>query len=105
MRNRIIIGSLAVLLLAPFGLRAAGNYENGANLSDGCASCHGVKGQGNFETPPLAGLGEGYILKRLKAYRSGKEKSMDGIMHTYTQDFTDQQLADLAVYWGSFKKQ
>jgi cytochrome c553 len=105
MRSRMIIGSLAVLMLTPLGLQAGGNIENGGNLSGDCISCHGMKGQGSSETPPLAGLSEAYILKQLKAFDSGKRKSVDGIMHTYTEGYTDQQLADVAAYWASLKKQ
>jgi len=105
MRRGLIIGSLIALLLTPFQAEAGGNYENGADLSADCVSCHGAKGKGSFETPPLAGLDEAVILKRLRAFNSGKRKSVDGIMHTYTQDLTDQQLQDLAAYWGNRKDQ
>lgn len=105
MRKKMIIGSLAALLMVPFGVQAGGNIERGGDLSQDCVSCHGAKGKGSFETPPLAGLSESYILKRLKGFNSGKQKSVDGIMHTYTQDYTDKQLADIAAYWASIKKE
>ncbi len=102
---RLIVGFMFALMLTPFGLQADGNYENGADLSADCVSCHGADGKGSFETPPLAGLDEAYILRQLKAFNSGEKKSVDGIMHIYSEDRTEQELADLATYWASKKSQ
>ena len=68
-----------------------------------CIECHGVDGMGNFETPPIAGLEESYILQQLRDFYSGKTKFVDGLMHLYTEDRTDQDLQDLAAYWSSLK--
>ena len=97
------IGSL-VLALMVGNVQAKGNIENGADLTSDCIECHGMDGKGNFETPPIAGLKANYILKRLRGFNSGKVKSVDGIMHTYTEDLSDQELQDLAAYWASRKK-
>ena len=97
------IGSL-VLALMVGNVQAKGNIENGADLTSDCIECHGMDGKGNFETPPIAGLKANYILKRLRGFNSGKVKSVDGIMHTYTEDLSDQDLQDLAAYWASRKK-
>ena len=97
------IGSL-VLALMVGNVQAKGNIENGADLTSDCIECHGMDGKGNFETPPIAGLKESYILKRLRGFSSGKTKSIDGLMHTYTEDLSDQELQDLAAYWASRKK-
>lgn len=97
------VGSL-VLALMVGDVQAKGNIENGADLTSDCIECHGMDGKGNFESPAIAGLKESYILKRLRGFNSGKTKSIDGIMHTYTEDLSDQQLQDLAAYWASRKK-
>lgn len=97
------IGSL-VLALMVGNVQAKGNIENGADLTSDCIECHGMDGKGNFESPAIAGLKASYILKRLRGFNSGKVKSVDGIMHTYTEDLSDQELQDLAAYWASRKK-
>lgn len=97
------IGSL-ILLLMVGNVQAKGNIQRGADLTGDCIECHGSDGMGNFETPPLAGLKADYILKRLRGFNSGKTKSVDGIMHTYSEDLSDQGLQDLAAYWASRKK-
>jgi len=97
------VGSLALALMVG-NVQAKGNIENGADLTSDCIECHGMDGKGNFESPAIAGLKESYILKRLRGFNSGKTKSVDGIMHTYTEDLSDQELQDLAAYWASRKK-
>jgi cytochrome c553 len=96
------IGSL-MLTLVVGNVEAKGNIERGADLTSDCIECHGMDGQGNFETPAIAGLDQAFILKRLRGFNSGKTKSLDGMMHIYTVDLTDQNLQDLAAYWASRK--
>ena len=96
--------SSLMLMLMVGNVQAKGNIERGADLTTDCIECHGMDGKGNFETPPIAGLSQDYLLKRLKGFNSGKTKSIDGIMHTYTEDMSNQNLQDLAAYWASRKK-
>jgi len=102
----IIATAVGLLLLSLMvgNVQAKGNIERGADLTSDCIECHGMDGKGNFETPAIAGLKESYILKRLRGFNSGKIKSIDGIMHTYSEDLSDQNLQDLAAYWASRKK-
>ena len=102
-RKPMIAAMIALMFLAG-GVQASGNAERGADLTFDCIECHGTDGKGDFETPSIAGLDEADILKSLRAFFSGKRESMDGIMHLYTEDRTDQELQDLAAYWASKKK-
>ena len=105
MMTRILtIATAFMLVLLAGNVQAAGNASRGGDLSHDCIECHGMDGKGNFETPAIAGLKESYILKRLRGFNSGKVKSIDGIMHTYSEDLSDQELQDLAAYWASRKK-
>ena len=105
-RKTIITATVSslMLMLMVGNVQAKGNIERGADLTTDCIECHGMDGKGNFETPPIAGLNQDYLLKRLKGFNSGKTKSIDGIMHTYTEDMSNQDLQDLAAYWASRKK-
>ena len=62
-----------------------------------------MNGEGNFETPAIAGLDEEFIIKRLRNFCKGG-KTIDGMMNTYTEDRTDQELQDLAAFWASKPK-
>ena len=95
---------LILLSLMVGNVQAKGNIERGADLTSDCIECHGMDGEGNFETPTVIGLKQDYILKRLRGFNSGKIESIDGIMHTYTEDMSDQELQDVAAYWASRKK-
>ena len=97
------IGLLMLMLMAG-NVQARGNVNRGGDLTYDCIECHGMDGKGDFETPAIAGLKESYLLKQLRDFYSGKKKSMDDIMHLYTEDRTDQDLQDLAAYWASRPK-
>ncbi len=43
------------------------------------------------------------IPKQLRGFYSGKKESLDDMMHTYTEDRSDQDLQDLAAYWATKK--
>lgn len=104
MMTRIAMACTAtVLLLLAGNVQAAGNAENGENLAYDCINCHGMEGEGTFETPAIAGLDEEYIIERLRDFCAGA-KSMDGMMNLYTEDRSDQELQDLAAYWASKPK-
>ncbi len=98
-----VIGLLMFMLMAG-NVQARGNIDRGGDLTYDCIECHGMDGKGDFETPKIAGLKESYILSQLRGFRSGNEKSLDDMMHTYSEDRTDQDLQDLAAYWASRPK-
>jgi len=100
----MIAAATGLLMLMSANVQARGNVNRGADLTFDCIECHKMDGHGDFETPDIAGLGESYLLKKLRAFHSGREKTLDGMMHIYTEDRSDQDLQDLAAYWASRKK-
>jgi len=104
LKKRILIAAAIVLLNIAGNVQAKGNIQRGADLSYDCVNCHGSDGKGNFETPPIAGLDEAYILEQLNGFCSGKKESLDGMMRIYTEDRTEQERKDLAAYWASKKE-
>jgi len=103
-RKPVIVASIGLLLLMSGNVQAGGDVERGGDLTFDCIECHKMDGKGDFETPGIAGLDEAYILAQLRAFYSGTKKSMDDMMHTYTEDRTDQDLQDLAAYYASREK-
>jgi len=103
-RDVVITVATALTLLISGNVQAKGNLENGENLAYDCVQCHGRDGKGNFETPPIANLEEALILDRLRAFRTGERESLDDMMHLYTEDRSDQELQDLALYWSTFQE-
>ncbi len=103
MTKKTVAYAVVFLMLLAGNLHAAGDLERGESLAYDCINCHGMNGEGNFETPAIAGLDEEYILERLRNFCKGG-KSLDGMMNTYTEDRSDQELQDLAAYWASMEK-
>ena len=86
-------------LASPTGNAAAGKQKAGT-----CAACHGDGNKTLNDTyPKLAGQYPDYIEKALKDYRSGKRKNP--IMGAQAKELKDQDIADLAAYFGSLQPQ
>jgi cytochrome c553 len=76
----------------------AGSVQNGAAKSAVCSACHGPNGNSvNPEWPRLAGQNAVYIAEQLNLFRSGVRGNP--IMKPLAATLTDQDIADLAVYF------
>lgn len=81
---------------------AAGSTEAGKTKSAACAACHGVDGRGTTPLfPNLNGQKPEYLAVQLKAFREGKRT--DPTMAPMAMALTDQDIADLAAFYGSLK--
>ena len=88
----------------PRGDAAAGeklaNTKMGAN-NQACVECHGPHGNqpNGPDRPKIGGQYRDYIAHALQSYRAGQRTNitMDG----QAKDLTDQQIEDLAEYFGS----
>ena len=88
----------------------AGNAENGRKLANeginggaSCVSCHGADGNAPIiETyPKIGGQYADYIAHSLQAYRGGTRAGGNAdIMASQAKSLTDQQIADIAAYFG-----
>jgi cytochrome c553 len=97
---------LAAALLALCGAAqaqqpAASHLKNNLSM---CIGCHGIPGYKTafpdvYHVPKIAGQQPVYIVNALKAYKSGERShpSMRGI----AASLTDQDMADLAAYYGT----
>ncbi len=103
-RKPIIAATIVLLMLTAGNVQAKGSASRGADLTFDCIECHGMDGRGDFETPGIAGMNESHLLKQLRSFFNGKRESLDGMMHLYTEDKSDQDLQDLAAYWASRPK-
>lgn len=101
--NKILFTAAAVLIGCATNTLAAGNAENGKQLSATCAACHGAEGNsadsGDF--PRLAGQNADYLESALGQYKSGKRKNP--IMAGFAATLKPQDMSDLAAYFSSQK--
>lgn len=96
---------LAMSLMLSLGLVAgaeAGDAAAGKKIAAACGACHGADGNSPAPTfPKIAGLGEKYLLKQLKDFKSGARNN--AIMVGQVAALSDGQMADLAAYFASQK--
>lgn len=84
---------------APAG---AGDAASGQTKSAACAACHGADGRGTTPLfPNLNGQKPEYLTVQLKAFRDGKRT--DPTMAPMAMALTDEDIADLAAFYGGLK--
>jgi cytochrome c553 len=99
-RERIALLSLLCALSLSGSVMAEGSVEAGQTKSAPCVACHGVGGNSvNPEWPSLAGQHQEYIVKQLKAFKSGARQNP--LMTPMAQPLSDADMADLAAYYAS----
>lgn len=87
----------------------AGNIAAGERLAlekrqatgQSCVDCHGAEGLAPIDAsyPLIGGQYADYTGQALQAYRNGNRDH--ALMASQAKDLTDQQIADLAAYFGS----
>ena len=82
-----------------------GNFDNGRVLAYTCQGCHGITGYKNaypsYRVPKIGGQSEQYLLQALTEYRHGKRRHPT--MQAQSMSFSEQEIADLAVYLSTVK--
>ena len=83
-----------------------GNAEAAKTKISMCIGCHGLVGYKTafptvYSVPMIGGQSSEYLAKALQAYRAGDRNhpSMSGV----AKSLSDQDIADLAAYYGSAK--
>jgi len=93
---------LLSLLLISATAHAAGDIKAGATKARACQVCHGKGGLStNPAYPKLAGQHAMYIIKQLKAFKSGTRK--DPIMNGMASTLSEQDMQDVAAFFESNK--
>lgn len=86
---------------------AAGDAERGATLAYTCLGCHGIEGYRNaypsYRVPKLGGQKAEYIAAALRGYRAGERQH--GTMKGQAVSLSDQDIDDLAAYFGSYENE
>jgi len=88
----------------PAGHAGAGEelaMAKGAATGQSCIDCHGADGNAPIDPsyPKLGGQYASYLGHALQMYRNGTREH--ALMSSQARDLSDQQIADLAVYFGT----
>ena len=82
-----------------------GSVDNGRVLAYTCQGCHGITGYKNaypsYRVPKIGGQTQQYLSQALSEYRQGKRRHPT--MQAQSMSFSQQEIADLAVYLSTVK--
>ncbi len=102
MRRQLI--TLA-LICAAATAQGSGDEEKGRIKGYTCTGCHAIPDYRNaypsYRVPKIGGQNAEYIVAALKAYRDGQRPH--STMHAQAANLSDQDMADIAAYFSSFK--
>ncbi|MEH6595542.1 MAG: c-type cytochrome [Colwellia polaris] len=101
--KHILTSLILTLLSINFAVAASGDADAGKTKAATCAACHGSNGIGASDTfPNLAGQHADYIVKQLKAFKSGDRK--DPLMSPMAAPLSEQDMADVAAYFSALPR-
>lgn len=91
--------------VAPAPVALTGSFDNGRVLAYTCQGCHGITGYKNaypsYRVPKIGGQTQQYLSQALSEYRQGKRRHPT--MQAQSMSFSEQEIADLAVYLSTVK--
>ncbi len=100
MKRTIMAGAVIMGLLGAQGVLAGGDAAAGKAKAGTCAGCHGAKGiSGSDMYPNLAGQKAGYIVRQLKAFKSGARNNP--MMKPMASMLSDKDMENVAAYFAS----
>ncbi len=107
-RTRLLDILLALwLATAVVGNLSAAEYDpdNGEEINETCAGCHGEYGQGgkDGEYPRLAGMPAEFLAKQLHLFRDRKRPNMAMIEYVDDRQMPDEDIQDIAHYLESIE--
>jgi cytochrome c553 len=79
--------------------------DNGEEINEVCATCHGEFGQGGKQGvyPRIAGLPAAYVEKQLLDFRNRIRPNIPMVEHTDEQELPDPDVKDISIYIEAIK--
>lgn len=88
------------IILSSYLVSPTINAKTSPGKANQCFACHGVDGVSlNPEFPSLAGQNKNYLIKQLKAFKSGDRKSQ--VMKPMASGLSDKDIEHVATYFSS----
>jgi len=106
-KSRLSALCAVMMVTATVLAHAEGDPAQGKMKNSMCAGCHGIADWRTaypevYSVPKLGGQHAAYIVKALQAYKSGARNN--STMRAIASSLTDQDMADLAAYYGGAGK-
>ncbi len=100
-KTAVLLVTVATWFVAANAI-AAGDAAAGKSKSASCGACHGPDGNSTNPTwPKLAGQHAAYVVKQLKAFKSGERK--DPLMSPMAAGLSEKDMQDVAAYYAAQK--
>jgi cytochrome c553 len=104
MHRRHVLLAAALALPATAALAVEGSAQAGQSKHSTCVGCHGIPGYRTafpdvYPVPKLGGQHPEYIVRALQEYKAGERSHPT--MRSIAAGLSDQDMADLAAYYGS----
>ena len=101
----LLAGIMAVAVIGGSTEALASDASKGLAKAAICASCHGPAGISPVPGyPNIAGQNPLYLEYALRRYRAGERAGEHaGMMFTVTQALSDNDISDLAAYFGALR--
>ncbi|NVK23711.1 MAG: cytochrome c [Gammaproteobacteria bacterium] len=97
----LLTASIAVIASLSFNVSAA-DIAAGKAKAATCAACHGANGISAIPMyPNLAGQKAEYMVKQLKAFKSGERK--DPVMTAMAMPLSEEDMINVSAYFASLK--
>lgn len=101
-RGRLMVPWLTAMVLLFAAEATAADIGTGKAKAKMCAACHGLDGLSKVaDAPNLAGNGELYLARQLKAFRGGERKHPQ--MSVIAASLSDEDIAHLAAWYSAIK--
>jgi cytochrome c553 len=112
MMKKVLGLTLGTIAIAGFAAAAhaqqppTGNAEAAKGKISMCQGCHGIESYkmafpAVYHVPKIAGQSPAYIAKALEEYKTGQRAS--ATMQAIAKQLSEQDMADLAAYYGAAK--
>jgi len=102
LRPILVAGALIAAGLLARSATAADAEAGKKKAAAQCAVCHGIDGIAKLpEAPHLAAEQATYIIKQLKAFKSGERKHEQ--MSIIAESLSDADMADIAAWYAKIK--
>ncbi len=102
MRRLFPILAAGLLWAAPLN---AADLENGEEVYEVCAGCHGpfAQGGGGGVYPRLAGMREKYLVKQMRLFKSRKRENIPMLPYATERELPEEDVKDVAAYIASIE--
>ena len=96
------IACLAGALVIAIGTAEAADPAAGRSKAKVCQTCHGIDGVAKMpNVPNIGGESDIYLIKQLKAFRSGERQ--DPQMSIIAKPLSDEDIGNLAAWYSSIE--